>query len=353
MSYLDNIKINFIFCTGRTGSSMLTAILNEHPEIISPVEETFLLYFYDKYKDKIYWTEKDIELFGDEFWLLATKQQKTKNYLEGKDALLKAIMSHAPNITYLQLCKIIYLNFYPGKDKSSIKLIFDKQLHFILHLKTILKIVPDAKIIILSRDYLDNIVTKQKRGTGLSLHTAYLAKVWDIIYGGAIKLKKNKNAFFIKYEELVSSPEQKIKELCAFLNVSFLPKMLKFNESFKSFVEDAESKYGNESTLYLRKFHSKMLEPINTKNVGVGQELSANEIQLSTSICQYTASELGYTPRPETVSKSKLFLLYLKNVFYIIAPYFLYVLYKKLYLVLPFSLKIRYAKIKKRLGAGR
>ena len=51
---LDAIQIHFVLCTERTGSSMLSLMLNLNQEVISPSEEQFALYFYKKYKNKFH-----------------------------------------------------------------------------------------------------------------------------------------------------------------------------------------------------------------------------------------------------------------------------------------------------------
>ena len=50
---LDAIQIHFVLCTERTGSSMLSLMLNLNQEVISPSEEQFALYFYKKHKKYI------------------------------------------------------------------------------------------------------------------------------------------------------------------------------------------------------------------------------------------------------------------------------------------------------------
>jgi hypothetical protein len=45
---LKNISLNFILSTGRTGSTLLSSMLNMHPEILSVSEEPFAYNLYPK-----------------------------------------------------------------------------------------------------------------------------------------------------------------------------------------------------------------------------------------------------------------------------------------------------------------
>ena len=73
---LDSIPVHFILCTERTGSSLLSLMLNLHPNILSPSEEPFALYFWKKYRNKENWSEDDIVKYVDQFFLLAEKKYR-------------------------------------------------------------------------------------------------------------------------------------------------------------------------------------------------------------------------------------------------------------------------------------
>ena len=47
---IERIPIHFILCTERTGSSLLSLMLNISPKVLSPSEEPFALFLYNKYK---------------------------------------------------------------------------------------------------------------------------------------------------------------------------------------------------------------------------------------------------------------------------------------------------------------
>ena len=68
---LDAIELHFILCTERTGSSLLSLMLNLHSSILCPSEEPFALYFWNTYKNKIDWEEKDIINYVNSFFTLA------------------------------------------------------------------------------------------------------------------------------------------------------------------------------------------------------------------------------------------------------------------------------------------
>lgn len=294
----NNAPIYFILNIERSGSSMLTAMLNRHEQILSPSEEPFLLYMYPYYKNKTTWTEADIEQLLDEFWLLAEKNLDL--YFSPREVVKQSILPHLPHLDFLSLCRLLYGNFLKDKDKQKVDLIIDKQIKYLYCPKMILDILPDTKFIVLTRHYLDIVATWRKRGLGGSRHAAYLAKIWQVAYSTAVPylLQNHPQFMLLRYEDLVADPEEQLQRVCAFVGKEYKPDMEGFHQSVNAFFDKAEAEKPAAEHGFIEKlkdFHSSMRKPANTDNIGIWQQqLSRQEVAMANAICGDTARALAY-----------------------------------------------------------
>ena len=113
---VKNIDLHFLIAKERTGSTLLFAILNSHPQILSTSEEPFFLYLNKKFKNVVFDNIKKVDLFFEYFWniqennldLYYTNKKKAK---ESIIEISSEYISKQGIIDYLSLCKIIYLHF--------------------------------------------------------------------------------------------------------------------------------------------------------------------------------------------------------------------------------------------------
>lgn len=339
---MTEIPIHFILNIERTGSSMLTAMLNNHEQILSTSEEPFVLYFYDHYRNKNNWTEKEIDILLDQFWLLAEKNISL--YFSPKNIVKQNILPHLPNIDFISLCKLLYLDFLPSKNKDNVNVIIDKQIKYTYYPEKILKILPNAKYIILTRHYLDTIATWRKRNLANTNQIAYLAQIWQTAYSSLMPYIQQQHPQFIllRYEDLVQNPEQELRRVCAFIGKDFRPEMLGFHKSVNTFFEQAEINTNTNEYLFIDKlkdFHSSMRKPVNTENIGIWQQkLSPNEVAIANAICRNTALSFGYeipTVPPPTIIEQ------IKAMFFRFNAWFSRRVYLYAYIQAPLWLKVK------------
>jgi hypothetical protein len=335
---LDAIQIHFVLCTERTGSSILSLMLNLNQEVISPSEEQFALYFYKKYKNKTPWNDQDLEEFVKEFYLLFDRNFDL--YFEDRTAFEQLLKEHKDQLNYSRLIKLCYLSFYDSevKDKSSIKFIIDKQIKYVYHLDQIISIFPEAKFIILCRNIQDNIKAKQKRKLNWNQEPSYLAAIWEGAYSRALEISESKR-IIISFEELLSHPETILKEISNFIGFTYDDKMLATEGVFDQLIQQRKSRLDSKYLEKLNQFHSglkKTLDPeINKKNSG-----SSKNIQL-TQKQNIIMNKLGYETQGISGLKSE-------NII----PKFLAYCYRPLlldlYLQLPLSIKVIIKQFKKK-----
>lgn len=338
--YLDNLPVHFVLCTERTGSSLLSLMLNLHSKIICPSEEQFALYFAKKYSQKVNWTDNDIEKYVEEFFLLFEKNSVL--YFSDKQTFLNNLKRHREILNYSRLIKLSYLHFIEMKDKSEIEVIVDKQIKYFFHLPALIELFPSAKFIVLTRDVRDNIISKKKRALNWNQHPFFLSYLWSQSYSNIDKLQ-NKSVLIVKFEDLITHTESTLTKICHFLNQEFQTSMLQTEGVFNRLIESKKERLDKQYVEKLKDFHSGLNSVPNTKKVGVYKEMDASELRDIESICGDLLEKFDY----ELIEKQKNSLSFKKIYFSFLAKcYRAYLL--KIYFSIPLSTKVFIKKLRRK-----
>jgi hypothetical protein len=339
---LDEINVHFILCTERTGSSLLCLMLNLHPEIISPSEEPFALYLYPKYHKIVTWTDENIASYVEDFFLLAEKNMDL--YFTQRAIFHAELLANKNLLTYERIVKISYLNFYDSdqKNKSSVRVIVDKQIKYVYHLDKIQHLFPSAKFLLLVRDVRDNIVSKSIRKLNWNKHPFFLASIWKGAYSRMLALPEN-NRLILKFEDLIQSPESALKKTCSFLSLEFSSNMLNTEGVFENYVDSQKEKLDPAFTEKLLAFHSGIRSPLDSKKIGQYKAfLSQKEQQIIEGQCQHYLETFNYELSNKKKTGTIRFSLY-QFLAFLYRPFLL-----TFYLRLPLGLKLKLKKRKKK-----
>jgi hypothetical protein len=339
---LDEISIHFILCTERTGSSLLCLMLNLHPEIISPSEEPFALYLYPHYHKIVTWTDEDIASYVDDFFLLAEKNMAL--YFTQRATFHAELLANKAILTYERIVKISYLNFYESdqKNKSSVRVIVDKQIKYVYHLDAIQHIFPSAKYLVLVRDVRDNIVSKSIRKLNWNKHPFFLTAIWKGAYSRMLALPENKR-LIIQFEDLIRSTETALQKVCAFLSLDYDPKMKETTGVFENFVLSKKDLIDAEFTDKLLRFHTGIRTPLDESKIGQYKAfLHPNQTAIIESCSHFYLKEFGYT-FPTIHKKNSIIYTFYKSLAFLYRPFLL-----TFYLYLPLALKCLLKKRKKK-----
>lgn len=298
MKHLDKISINFILSTGRTGSTLLSSMLNMHPEILSVSEEPFAYNLYPKYKNITQWTDETIEEFCYDFYLFS--EGKLEPQFGKKEDLFKLLKEHQSVLTGQNAIKLAYFAFFPNKEKEEVNTIVDKQLKFHYFIEDIALYYPNSKFIVLYRDPRDNVLVKMRRALKQQKKASlvYFAKTWNYEYSALInKIRKLPADRFIEiqYEALMKDPTEELKKICHFFNVPFLTTMLNYDEKIKKDLETNKHFIGETVKQHVSLLHQGLTQKVNTDKVGFWKtNFSAKEYNTIWSICGDTAQRIGY-----------------------------------------------------------
>ncbi len=343
MENLNNISLNFILSTGRTGSTLLCTMLNMHPEALSISEEPFAYNLYPKYKDVVNWTDKTIEEFCFDFYLFS--EGKLPIQFGTKQDLVDLLTKHKEGLTGEKAIKLAYFAFFPKKDKSKVRMIVDKELKFHYFLNEVDSFYPTAKYIVLSRDPRDNVVVKINKAIKQArpYNLYFLAKMWDYQYNMLLAKTSKldaKKVLHISYENLMTDPESTLKKVCLFLGLSFDEDMLKYDEKIKS---DMDADLTENEKKHINLVHGGLTKKVSTEKMGIWKrDLKPEQYNTIWAICKTTALKYGYQ-QDSCEDKKRLSLVdrisYLK---FIVAR----IIIPNVYYNLPYSLKYRIKKAK-------
>lgn len=116
MTAPQSLSLNFILSTGKSGSTLLSSMLNMHTNIISTIEEPFAYNLYPKYKGVTDWNEKIITEFCSDFFLFS--EGKLELQFSNKNELYFILKENQKNLTGELAIKLSYLAFFPDKVKN-------------------------------------------------------------------------------------------------------------------------------------------------------------------------------------------------------------------------------------------
>ena len=108
----------------------------------------------------------------------------------------------------------------------------DKTPPYVFHTKSIRAVWGDARILEIVRDGRDVALSIQPLPFGAN--NVYAAgRDWaaGIRAGSAAKGAIGADFYTVRYEDLVAGPEETVKEICEFLEISFIPSMLSIEET--------------------------------------------------------------------------------------------------------------------------
>ena len=297
MINLNDIKPIFITGVYRSGTTLLSRILNNHPELDITYDSVHYMRFsYDKFNPIC--EHQNYSKLVNEIHERVSKRWKV-NF--DKDFVLYSI-KNLKKIDYSYIYNIIMSNFLKITSTSwgeKTNMCWREIPHF-------LEMFPSGKTILIIRDPRDILISYKNMTYEPGLR--YLDSIFACLdsFHYVNYLQKNastKNFHLVKYEELVTNPDETIKKLTSFLEIDFDPLMLdasKFSDKWNNPWE------GNSS-------FDKSIQSISNKTIGRWKDkISRVDLFFLEIILMEQMINFGYTPSgvfPNIDEWEKLFLI--------------------------------------------
>jgi len=291
--HIATLPFFFILGRPRSGTTLLSTLFDAHPKVMLPFECALIINLCSKYGKIKTWDKKRLVTFYNDI----ITQRKFDSWRVEKDKLKMAILSCEGDVSFQTLIKIVYTHFNSFFKKEDISVVGDKNPIYSIYPDRLIKLFPDAKFIHLTRDYRDNILSLKKVDFEAPI-TTVLAYRWRYATKKTLKSKERFPAkfFTIKYEELVTDPEDKLNEICNFLNIDY-------NHDLLDFYKKKEELLNIYSLEEIEKYHKSLLNPISNSKVESWRvNMKQGDIQTSDMIVGKYAELSGYTRRYKMIN---------------------------------------------------
>ncbi len=286
-------KLPFFFILGRprSGTTLLRTLLDVHPNIGIPLENSDLIHLYYKYRKVRQWDHNKLQNLFSDF--------KKLNFIENWKLdweSIKTIFDQASNIqlSFHEIIKIYYYHYQSEFTKEEIRTLGDKSPLNSLYSKELYQVFPDAKYIHLIRDYRANLASMSKHDVFSPSSTAMLLQ-WkkSVKQINKLAIENPKNFLQLRYEDLVLYPEENYAKICSFLDVKYIPALLDPDYRKKAISEIYNA-------AFLDQWQPDLSGKISTLNIDKWRnELDA----ISVKKADYIAGKTGQLFQYETVSK--------------------------------------------------
>lgn len=275
----------FIVTAGRSGSTLLRAIINQDPTVIVPPESHVLGQLTRKFKRcfrflpweyvvRLVISEFEMQDPGFSFW----KLDMQKFYP-------RALALPRRQRSLAKLVDMVYVYYLEDKKPEASRW-GDKSIRNALYLPQIDSLFPDARYVVLIRDGRDVALSLVKADTTTVTDVERAADYWLRSVTKARRFAQRLDPsrhLEIFYEDLVSEPEPVVRRLYEFLDLEFGPEALEFAGNVDS-LGDAN-----------RQIHRNLKKPISTASVGKWRrELSEEKRSAVEALLRDELLELDY-----------------------------------------------------------
>ena len=253
----------FVVGNSRSGTTMMGRILGRHPQIFTFNELHFFEQLWSpKLEAERVSREQAAQLFASLLTIQRAgyyTQQPTEVYAQEAEWLVEQVVEPLtpPGIF------AYFLQYEAARyDKQ---LSCDQTPRNVYYLHEILELYPDARIINIIRDPRDVLLSQKNRwrrrflGADTPLrqslrvwstyHPLTTSLIWRSGINAGDQYKSHPRVFQIRFESLLSQPEEKIRAMCSFLQVDFSATMLAVPKVGSSIKTDERRTHGIDSSV--------------------------------------------------------------------------------------------------------
>lgn len=206
----------FIVSSGRSGTTLLSSILNSSNHVAILPESDFIARAFPFYNEKSSFTKKDYF----EIIKIFQKTSLMNGWKIDPNRLIEAFNMQRPK-SFAELNLAIYEAYLAGIGKKDSQWGI-KMPNLIFSLDRIFAVFPDAKILNLVRDGRDVALSYQRiheNGHGFGPNNIFECALYWIVGLRRIIKQKNSSILEIKYEDLLLEADETLRAICGFLGI--------------------------------------------------------------------------------------------------------------------------------------
>lgn len=243
----------YILAMGRSGTTLLQSILDNHSGIVVPPESYFMIHLDKKYGSIKNWNKQIISRFINDLY---TDRPFRLTWRIPKKDIVEAFELATPVKSFESACNVIRSTYKKSYLKKKLVCIGDKKPLYAAFTDRLMKTSPKAKIIHMVRD--PRGVGNGQINTFKKKDALALGYIWNKQNKSILKLREKfpNQYFLLKYEDLIKEPEKTIKLICEFLNVTY-------NSDVMNYLTNTSTRF-DQYTQVFKDRHKSLLQPIKT-----------------------------------------------------------------------------------------
>lgn len=222
----------FIVACGRSGTTMLRVMFEQHPDIAIPPESYFPVSFWRR-RERYATPDGGIDLA-----VMAGDLLRHERFLAWRvdPALVRERLTGvAPD--YPEAIRRVYELYASSHGKARYG---DKTPPFLMHMRMLAERFPEARFVHLVRDGRDVVLSLRDQPFAPSSFTG-AAEYW----AGRVRRARQAGERLgparyreVRYEDLVADPERELRGLCGFVELAYSPAMLAYRDTSNIPVTD-------------------------------------------------------------------------------------------------------------------
>lgn len=298
-------KVCFISGSNRSGTTLLSNILDAHSKLLSCPESSFLLCQKSFLTSNKKWTKRRIQYGLKYLWI--RKRAMRGMWKQDLESLQRVMLSNTKQMSAQNYIKMIYSSYKSCQNISEVEYFVDKNPGYVWELEKLKDIFPNAKFIFIVRNYKDRMASFKKLKK-FGVINAFLVRGlnWRNHQEQIFNFMENcDQAIIINYESLVTNLSVELKRICEFLSIDFDEKLLTHYEANVFQIRDEDLKTDSKLDIdHFKRMHKKSTEAISEKYIDQYLEkLTPREVTELDYACSQIGRKLGYdTNEPVEIS---------------------------------------------------
>jgi hypothetical protein len=289
IEHITNLPFFFILGRPRSGTTLLRTLLDIHPQVNIPLENSGMIHLHFKYRRLRHWDHETRKQLLADF-----RSQKFMESWKLDWDSIESLSAQCPpdQLSFEKLIRLIYFHYQSEFTKEDLNCLGDKSPINSLYANRIVRIFPNAKFIHLVRDYRANLASMSKHHVFSPSRTVILMQWRKSVTQIRRLAEKHPGRFLqVRYEDLVSDPLSSYEKVCDFLHIRFSADLLD-----PQYRKKALRKIYNQD--FLNQWQPGLTGRISTSHIHKWEtELDTPEVRKADYIAGRTGRLYHYEPR--------------------------------------------------------